>query len=196
MNKFQLLVILPLFTFSYSDSTAADINSKLLSCSKIKQNADRLTCYDQISLESANGSDRSEANLEMNDSNVSKQQLKAALVKDGQKSVAPSTQTPDIKLTESTPSKPDSLEQEIASFGKTNDDRVKSFTSRIIGKINGWEKGSSFKLENGQVWKVISSREVYTKLENPEITISRAFFGSFNAKIDGVTTLAKVRRIK
>jgi len=91
------------------------------------------------------------------------------------------------------PSQPKSAEE---TFGKSAEEDIESIQSKMIGEFSGWKKGMKLKLENGQIWKVTSNKSGYRKMTNPMVTISRGFFGSFNAKVEGLNASAKVKRIK
>lgn len=82
------------------------------------------------------------------------------------------------------------------SFGQSDKTQIESIKTRITGEFTGWKKGMKLHLENGQVWKVVSRGAGYKKMNNPEITIKRGIFGSFDAKVEGLNARAKLRRIK
>jgi len=83
------------------------------------------------------------------------------------------------------------------TFGKsaaemTSIDKIKS---TINGDFNGWKKGSIITLANGQKWKVTSNSKGYTKMTNPKVEIERGFWGSYNMKVEGLNSKAKVKRV-
>ncbi len=82
------------------------------------------------------------------------------------------------------------------SFGMESTNQDETVESFLIGEFKTWKKGMKLRLKNGQVWKVLDSRSGYRKMQDPAITISRGFFGSFDAKIEGLNAKAKVKRIK
>ena len=155
---------------------SASTSQSLLQCAKISNDINRLKCFDDLT---------NKLQAEVPKLNVSEK--KAPVLTNIDKKT---TTNPIAEL-------PTSENDAVQNFGKQKKEAsLKSFKSRIVGKLTGWKKGTKFKLENGQIWKVRSSNKVYTKLNNPEIVISKAVFGSFSAKIEGVTAIAKVSRVK
>lgn len=52
--------------------------------------------------------------------------------------------------------------------------------SRISGDFDGWDGNTIFRLENGQIWQQrLAGRHPYRGPENPEIRISKNFFGFY-----------------
>ncbi|MBV1910962.1 MAG: hypothetical protein KUG78_16805 [Kangiellaceae bacterium] len=176
---------------SYSMMTIAQDVMTIKYCSEIKENNERLKCFDQLSNLSKDISD-SVSKSKKNSLLVSKETSAAANSKtavSGQSHSQKNLSPPKIT------SSPSST---VDAFGKVKEKEheIQSFSSHIVGKFNGWKKGKKLKLANGQIWKVANSNRVYVQLENPEITISKAIFGTFTAKVKGVTAPAKVRRVK
>ena len=85
-------------------------------------------------------------------------------------------------------------------FGKKKKDpaaELQSIKARIVGKVTYWERGTEFRLDNGQVWKAIDQDSGhYTSIpENPEVRISRGMFGAFWMEIVAVNARVKVKRV-
>jgi len=69
--------------------------------------------------------------------------------------------------------------------------------SRLVGYFEGWRKGSIFKLENGQHWRVIDdSRYEVSSMEAPEIHIKAGFVGSWLLQVADYNRKVRVQRIK
>lgn len=101
-----------------------------------------------------------------------------------------------IKKTEIADNKSVSSNQE-ALFGKQEPETTpKNLESRIQGTFKGWVKGKVLTLENGQKWKVISQTKGYTKLTNPKVTISKGVLNSYDMRVEGFISKAKVKRVK
>jgi hypothetical protein len=152
-------------------STHADIKTELLICKSIESSVHRLECFDNATKLFVSTS--------------------SALAKK-----PPLVKSIDIIKIKASTSKPMPKKQDPSKFGIETADQDETVESFIIGEFKGWKKGLKLRLKNGQVWKVISSSYGYSKKQDPAITISRGFFGSFNAKIDGLNASAKVKRIK
>jgi len=69
--------------------------------------------------------------------------------------------------------------------------------SRLIGPFKGWEEGTVFELENGQRWRVTSSRRYWSPLRDAglAVTIEPRSLGSFVIRIEGVRTAPKVELV-
>jgi len=115
-------------------------------------------------------------------------------------SVAPVTSASENKALKADTQKPEpprlSQAEAEATFGLDKlKGEVEQIETHIVGEFKGWVKGDVLTLANGQRWRVTSASKGYVKLKNPKIVISRGFFGSFNAKVEGLNAQAKVKRI-
>ncbi len=82
---------------------------------------------------------------------------------------------------------------------KTKEVQKKSFedlNSRIDGLFRGWTGKTKFKLANGQVWQQRYSNKWTTKIENPEVRISRNALGFYDMEVLAKGRKIGVRRIK
>lgn len=69
--------------------------------------------------------------------------------------------------------------------------------SSISGEFRGWEQGSRFTLDNGQVWKVTdSTARLRVNLTDPKVTIEPGAFGAWYLKVEGYNSRAGVTRVK
>jgi hypothetical protein len=70
-------------------------------------------------------------------------------------------------------------------------------TSNIVGEFKGFSGGSTFKLDNGQVWQVESGELVGIKaMTNPKVTIRPGLVGGWRLQVDGYNSVAKVKRVQ
>jgi hypothetical protein len=70
-------------------------------------------------------------------------------------------------------------------------------TSTIPGNFTGWSSGTTFTLENGQVWRVSEADAQFViRLTNPVVHITPGLLGNWNLHIQGYGTTARVERIK
>lgn len=68
--------------------------------------------------------------------------------------------------------------------------------SRAKGTIGGWQPGTEFTLENGQVWKVLKGKmRLETPLESPEILVVPGIAGRWFLQVDPELPKARVYRI-
>ena len=70
--------------------------------------------------------------------------------------------------------------------------------SRITGTFNGFRKGNTYTLENGQQWRQTDTASLAgVRVENPAVRITPSIIGNtWYLRIDGYNTRAKVERIK
>ena len=68
--------------------------------------------------------------------------------------------------------------------------------SRLAGPFKGWEKGTVFRLENGQSWRVTSDSEYVTPtMPAPAVKIAPGALGSFWMMIEGVRQRVRVESL-
>lgn len=79
---------------------------------------------------------------------------------------------------------------------RRSSDDVDAIESRLVGRFEGWKKGTQFELENGQVWRCLDEHEVYWTRDSPKVTIQRNFMGSYWLRVEGLNPQARVRRIR
>ncbi|PCI66860.1 MAG: hypothetical protein COB38_09940 [Gammaproteobacteria bacterium] len=167
-----------------SKQSYADIKANLLACKDIESNTDRLDCFDRVVV-SQNDTSRSA---------ITGDKVKLA----EESSIILLTQTPTkTESADKIRERKQSNSSPIASnFGMEFADQDAKVESFLVAEFTSWKKGMKLKLKNGQIWKVINARSGYRRMTNPSITISRGFFGSFDAKIEGLNAKVKVKRIK
>lgn len=74
--------------------------------------------------------------------------------------------------------------------------QVDSIRSRVPGLFLGWTGDTVFQLENGQVWKQVESGSFGVRLENPEVEISRGWFGGYFLAVEGLNRRVRVERVE
>ena len=94
------------------------------------------------------------------------------------------------------------------AYDRAADDRVRIgfddseardvIISNIIGEFKGWDGGSRFKLENGQVWQVTDGSELagIKTMTNPKVSIRPGLIGGWRLQVEGYNSVAKVKRIQ
>lgn len=68
--------------------------------------------------------------------------------------------------------------------------------ARLDGKLSGWQRGTRFVLDNGQVWQSVDYEPGYEELENTAVTIKRNFFGTYWLELDKVHGSIRVQRVQ
>ena len=68
-------------------------------------------------------------------------------------------------------------------------------TTRIEGRVEGWEPGTEFHLANGQVWKVLKgSMKLRRPKESPEVVLVPGVMGRWFLQVDEDAPKARVYR--
>jgi hypothetical protein len=154
-------------------------------CIVIKDDNQRLACYDSLFLETPKAKDN----------------LQQVSIDTEQK--VNTEQSDAIDKTEATGINPqptsDKPQLNTDLFGmehKAASTTPDSIESTAIGNFTSWKKNMKITLENGQVWKVTSSGSLYYKIDNPRVVIEKGALGSFYMGIEGINRRLKVKRIK
>jgi hypothetical protein len=70
-------------------------------------------------------------------------------------------------------------------------------TSRIAGTFTGWRGNTEFELENGMVWRQAENDTFAVRaMENPEVTISPGFLGTWRLSVEGYGSSVRVERVR
>jgi len=68
--------------------------------------------------------------------------------------------------------------------------------SRVKGPVSGWDEGTEFALENGQVWKVLKGHmKLREALQAPEVRVVPGVAGRWFLEVDEDLPKARVYRI-
>lgn len=90
-------------------------------------------------------------------------------------------------------SQPPSRPRDEGSLIGLNDEPVHA---RLKGRVDGWEPGTVFELDNGQQWKVLKGRMKLSRpLESPEIVVVPGVAGRWFLQVEEDTPKARVYRI-
>lgn len=85
----------------------------------------------------------------------------------------------------------------VAGFGGHVTPNNEPIVSRLIGRFDGWEGKTIFRLENGQVWQQSDTGELAgVHMDAPMITITPSFSGAWWLTAEGRKSKVKVKRIK
>lgn len=80
-------------------------------------------------------------------------------------------------------------------FKPRPEDRT-TIVSRIDGEFSGWSGRTTFKLQNGQVWRQVDGKSFPHNSTNPEVRIEPKSFGTWKMYVEGLNRSVKVKRIK
>lgn len=69
--------------------------------------------------------------------------------------------------------------------------------SRLPGTFTGWNSNTTFRLENGMVWRVSEGSSFSVRaIENPQVTISKGMFNAWFLRVEGYNSQVRVRRVE
>lgn len=78
--------------------------------------------------------------------------------------------------------------------GPTDLDAIRT---RIMGEFRGWEKGTVFRLENGQIWAVADNEiRAFALRRDPDVEIRPAAFGTWKLHLLPEGLWVRVKRVK
>jgi len=72
----------------------------------------------------------------------------------------------------------------------------KEIRAHLAGKLDGWQHGTRFALDNGQVWLCVDDEPGYDEVDHAALTITRNFLGSYWLKFEKVYKEVRVKRIQ
>lgn len=68
--------------------------------------------------------------------------------------------------------------------------------SSVAGHLDGWSYGTTIRLANGQVWRVVDYLDAMFDLDNPQVEIVRGALGAYYLQVAGRNDSARVVRLK
>lgn len=68
--------------------------------------------------------------------------------------------------------------------------------STVAGHLDGWSFGTTIRLANGQVWRVVDYLDAMFDLDNPPVEIVRGALGAYYLQVAGRNDSARVVRLK
>jgi hypothetical protein len=76
-------------------------------------------------------------------------------------------------------------------------EKIDSIDSTIVGNFDGWGPATTFKLANGQRWKIVDGSEaILPNSDHQHIKIKRNFLGTLFMEVQGSNQSPKVRRVE
>lgn len=81
---------------------------------------------------------------------------------------------------------------------KKDDDKERTtITSNLVGKFDGWDGQTTFKLANGMIWAQADKDKFYIKeVKDPVVVIEPGMFGTWHLHIEGYDSECRVKRIQ
>ena len=84
----------------------------------------------------------------------------------------------------------------IKQTAEVQEETFQPIASKIAGTFRGWTGKTKFRLENGQVWQQRYNNKWTTKLDNPEIVITKGALGFYNMEVVEKGRIIGVKRIQ
>ncbi|WP_371187273.1 hypothetical protein [Thalassotalea maritima] len=156
-------------------SAMANTDTRIIDCSKLTNDSDRLACYDRIAASLTTPVEQASA-----DNVVTKQ-------------VIPPEVATNTTTNQAQPATADrfGLEHKRTEQEKATDDLTMTISKVKARAYDEW----ILWFENGQQWQTVSSSRSKFKV-GQEVVISRGVFNSFSLSIKGQNRSVKVKRIK
>lgn len=162
-------------------------DADLLRCRTIADVAGRVACYDAIPVQPAGRASPAAAAV-------------AATAATNAANIAMATATP-VAATAPVPAI-SAAEAAEKNFGLSatqmrKPDEATFIQSTLIGRIDGWGPNTTFRLANGQTWRVSDdSSGNINEIDQPKIKITRNLLGTIFLEIEGASQAPRVRRVQ
>lgn len=170
-------VALALAALTGSATAAAADDSELVRCAQIRDDAERLECFDRAAR-------RKTGELETGGDTAPAAAPAAA--------PAPPTEAPPPRTT--APAAEDfGAEQTRRAPDKSGPNSIRT---TIEGYFEGFTGGTEIRLANGQLWIQTDAARLPVKMRDPEVVIEKGFFGGYRLSVEGLNRSIRVRRVE
>ncbi len=184
-----LFALSAVFASIATPAMAADAD--LLRCRALADASAKLACYDAIPVGAAAAGGPA----------ATAAAVTASAPATG-RSPGPEAAMATMPATPATPPTASATRTQDATFGLTasqlrKSDQQDGVESTLVGTFSGWSPTTTFRLANGQAWRVVddSSASLYSR-EAPKVAIKRNFFGTYFLEVEGVNQAPRVRRLE
>jgi hypothetical protein len=171
-----------LFLLAISGYAVAS-DADLLRCRAIADVAGRVACYDAIPVQAAGRASPAVTSA------AGAQATAAAAA------LAPALAAPPVPAISAAEAAEKNFGLSAAQLRKP--DEATFIQSTLIGRIDGWGPNTTFRLANGQAWRVADdSTGNINEIDQPKIKITRNVLGTIFLEIEGANQAPRVRRVQ
>jgi len=87
-------------------------------------------------------------------------------------------------------------QREKFGLDKPDKSAPEAIESFIPGHFEGWQPGSSIRLDNGQVWQVNDNSSGVHNIDNPKVKVRHGMFSAYYLEIEGTNRSPRVSRVQ
>ena len=188
MFKKTLIFTLPFLSF-HTNLYSQSLEQKIEQCAEIEVSLIRLQCFDRLAKEPNTQTSNQPRKKSTLFSRLTNKDDQATIKEDENQS-----KSGDLSSTEVQENNSSSADD---SFGLINRDSVNSIESKIIGDFSGWDGATTFRLENGQIWKQSASAVFRVQMYNPKVVIKKSIItDTYQLSVEGYNSTVRVKRIE
>lgn len=172
----------------------ASTQAQIKTCQQIKNNAERLACYDQLAASIFPKKTKLADNLLEQSAPVSQRKVMSAKAPVVQETTVPKTASASVT---STPEKAKQAEERLGEkyLSKSDKQEPESFVFTIAALRKDKRKKWQLDFDNGQRWKQIDSEVLFLKVGD-KVEMKEGFFGVVYLKKLNANKKIKVKRQK
>jgi hypothetical protein len=173
-------------------ATAQDkVADEMLLCMQLRDDAERLACFDRLSRRSAEALERGRRL----GAPATPESGRAGERAPGEGAARAAEARPDAPERRAEPADP-AARFGFASSRAERAEQPDSIRSRVPGLFLGWTGETVFRLENGQVWRQTEPGSFGVRLQDPEVEISRGWLGGYFLSVEGLNRRVRVERVE
>ncbi|MCE3262910.1 MAG: hypothetical protein K0R43_1989 [Pseudoduganella sp.] len=156
-----------LFLLMAAGGAMAADDAALLRCRAMAEASARLACYDAIPARAASAA-----------------------------APAAPAAAPAARVAAPAPAVSQAFELQSTVRKQAQEARNTTLASAIVGRFEGWDRGTLIKLANGQVWRVEDDSSEVVYLDSPKATLRVGALGAVYIDIEGARGAPRVRRVQ